>query len=97
MKANVMLTLSFASTKDMAAGGNISVAYPTDFFAVGILPVVAAEATSVAGLKISCLPTSEQLLIMSTRAATLPVSNFTVFSAILQSKLIQLERIINQK
>jgi alpha-tubulin suppressor-like RCC1 family protein/serine/threonine protein kinase len=78
MKSNVSVTLSFKTTKELPASGNITVVYPLNFFASGVVPFVTSDATSVSGLQISCFPTSRQLLLMTTRGAAVPVSTFTV-------------------
>jgi hypothetical protein len=74
----VLLTHAFQPLQELAIHGNITLAYPLIFFAVGVVPFVAIDATSVPGLRITCSQTSHRIMIMTIGSKALPVSFFIV-------------------
>jgi hypothetical protein len=86
-KQNVPVTLAFFVTTDIPSGGRITLTYPFNFFASSVRPVVAAGASSVSGLSITCSTTSDTAVVLSTAGAVITtafvvtISGFTMGAA----------------
>jgi hypothetical protein len=80
-KTDVPVTLSFTPSVfgGISPGGTITLSYPASFFAPSVTPVVAAGASSVAGLTATCGATTTTYIVITTAgAAILPASAFTL-------------------
>ena len=77
-KSSVPVTLAFTPTTPIPSGGTITLTYPSNFFASSITPIVAAAASSVAGLTATCGATTATSVVITTSGATIGTSVFTV-------------------
>ncbi len=75
---NVALTLSFSPFTPIPIGGAITLAFPSNFFAPSITPLVNAGSSSVPGLTGACSNTSSPFIIITTVGAQIPAALFTV-------------------
>jgi len=74
----VPVTLAFTPATPIPSGGTITLTYPSGFFASSITPGVGSGASSVAGLTVTCSPTTATSVVMTTSGATIGASAFTV-------------------
>jgi hypothetical protein len=71
-RTSVPITFGFSSTTPLPVGGNITLNYPSDFFATGVS--VAFNSSSVVGLVAVCSLTTATSFVLTTQAAVVPNS-----------------------
>ncbi len=71
-KSNVPVTLGFTPLNAVPPGGTITLSYPASFFLPSVTPVVAAGASSVAGLTATCGATTNTSIVITTAGAAIP-------------------------
>jgi hypothetical protein len=77
-KSYASVTLAFNPTTPIPVGGNITVTYPSRFFAPSVTPSLLAGSSSVSELTGACSPTTDTSLLIMTGGAVIPASYFTV-------------------
>jgi len=77
-KTGVSITLAFTPVTSLPSGGTITLTYPSGFFASSVTPIVAAGASSVAGLTANCSATTATSFVITTSGASISTSAFTI-------------------
>ena len=77
-KTCVSVTLTFTPVTSIPSGGTITLTYPSGFFASSVTPIVAAGASSVAGLTATCSATTATSFVITTSGASISSSAFTI-------------------